>query len=160
MTRKCSYLIGQDVLPASSLLYTEATFLNELNNLTINGIKSAEAKKLIYGYAQEHKKITLKRCLKLLQGQGILPPDCGTEVFGGTDGDFKNSLSTYNDLAFLGDKRETHSEMCEEIITWITLISDKNRLERRIRNKYGRILSDTEIKRFRSRNYTKWGRLS
>lgn len=160
MTRKCSYLIGQDVLPASSLLYTEATFLNELNNLTINGIKSAEAKKLIYGYAQEHKKITLKRCLKLLQGQGILPPDCGTEVFGGTDGDFKNSLSTYNDLAFLGDKRETHSEMCEEIITWITLISDKNRLERRIRNKYGKILSDDEIKRFKSLNYTKWGRLS
>lgn len=160
MTRKCSYLIGQDVLPASSLLYTEATFLNELNNLTINGIKSAEAKKLIYGYAQEHKKITLKRCLKLLQGQGILPPDCGTEVFGGTDGDFKNSLSTYNDLAFLGDKRETHSEMCEEIITWITLISDKNRLERRIRNKYGRILSDNEIKKFKSLNYTKWGRLS
>ncbi len=160
MTRKCSYLIGQDVLPASSLFYTEATFLNELNNLTINGIKSAEAKKLIYGYAQEHKKITLKRCLKLLQGQGILPPDCGTEVFGGTDGDFKNSLSTYNDLAFLGDKRETHSEMCEEIITWITLISDKNRLERRIRNKYGKILSDDEIKRFKSLNYTKWGRLS
>lgn len=160
MTRKCSYLIGQDVLPASSLLYTEATFLNELNNLTINGIKSAEAKKLIYGYAQEHKKITLKRCLKLLQGQGILPPDCGTEVFGGTDGDFKNSLSTYNDLAFLGDKRETHSEMCEEIITWITLISDKNRLERRIRNKYGKILSDDEIKKFKSLNYTKWGRLS
>ena len=160
MTRKCSYLIGQDVLPASSLLYTEATFLNELNNLTINGIKSAEAKKLIYGYAQEHKKITLKSCLKLLQVKGILPSDCGTEVFGGTDGDFKNSLSTYNDLAFLGDKRETHSEMCEEIITWITLISDKNRLERRIRNKYGRILSDNEIKRFKSLNYTKWGRLS
>ena len=160
MTRKCSYLIGQDVLPASSLLYTEATFLNELNNLTINGIKSAEAKKLIYGYAQEHKKITLKSCLKLLQGKGILPSDCGTEVFGGTDGDFKNSLSTYNDLAFLGDKRETHSEMCEEIITWITLISDKNRLERRIRNKYGKILSDDEIKKFKSLNYTKWGRLS
>ena len=160
MTRKCSYLIGQDVLPASSLLYTEATFLNELNNLTINGIKSAEAKKLIYGYAQEHKKITLKSCLKLLQGQGVLPPDCGTEVFGGTDGDFKNSLSTYNDLVFLGDKRETHSEMCEEIITWITLISDKNRLERRIRNKYGKILSDNEIKKFKSLNYTKWGRLS
>lgn len=160
MTRKCSYLIGQDVLPASSLLYTEVTFLNELNNLTINGIKSAEAKKLIYGYAQEHKKITLKSCLKLLRGKGILPSDCGTEVFGGTDGDFKNSLSTYNDLAFLGDKRETHSEMCEEIITWITLISDKNRLERRIRNKYGKILSDDEIKRFKSLNYTKWGRLS
>ena len=160
MTRKCSYLIGQDVLPASSLLYTEATFLNELNNLTINGVKDAEAKKLIYRYAQEHKKVTLKSCLKLLRGKGILPSDCGTEVFGGTDGDFKNSLSTYNDLAFLGDKRETHSEMCEEIITWITLISDKNRLERRIRNKYGRILSDNEIKRFKSLNYTKWGRLS
>lgn len=31
MTNKCTYLIGEDVLPASSLLYSQFTFLNELN---------------------------------------------------------------------------------------------------------------------------------
>lgn len=42
MTNKCTYLVGQDVLPANSLLYSEYVFLNELNNLRINGEKTTK----------------------------------------------------------------------------------------------------------------------
>ena len=161
MTNKCTYLAGEDVLPASSLLYSEFTFLNELNNLKINGEKNERARRLIYGYAKEHKKVTLKACLKLLIQEGVLEPNSrAEEVFSGIDGDFKTSLSSWCDLRFLGDKRDTRREMCEEIIVWITLLSDKDRLEQRIRSKYGKDLSEEEIKRFKGLNYTKWGRLS
>lgn len=161
MTNKCTYLVGEDVLPACSLLYSEFTFLNELNNLRINGEKDAEAKALIYEYAKTHKRITLKNIVSLLVRHGKLPVGSkAEEVLSGTDGDFKTSLAPWVDLRFLGDRLYTHREMCEEIILWITLISDKNRLEKRIRGKYGKILDETEIKRLKNLNYTQWGRLS
>lgn len=50
--------------------------------------------------------------------------------------------------------------MCEEIISWITVISDKERLVKIIKDKYGTVLSDEEIKGLKALNYTKWGRLS
>lgn len=37
MTNKCTYLVGEDVLPKNSLLYTKFMVLNELNNLRITG---------------------------------------------------------------------------------------------------------------------------
>ncbi len=160
MTNKCTYLSDRDVLPASSLLYSEFTFLNELNNLRINGQKNDEARRLIYEYAKEHKKVTVKNCLALLIRNGILPAGSTAEVFGGIDGDFKNSLAPWYDLRFLGDLVNTRMEMCEEIICWITLISDKDRLEKRIRRKYGNVLTEEQIKRLKGLNYSKWGRLS
>lgn len=160
MTNKCTYLSDQDVLPASSLLYSEFTFLNELNNLRINGVQNDEARKLIYQYAKEHKKVSLKNCLSLLVRCGILPQGSTVDVFSGIDGDFKMSLSPWYDLRFLGELVDTRREMCEEIICWITLLSDKDRLEKRIRKKYGSILTEEQIKRLKGLNYTKWGRLS
>lgn len=37
MTNKCTYLLGEDVLPKNSLLYQKFMVLNELNNLKIRG---------------------------------------------------------------------------------------------------------------------------
>ena len=39
MTNKCTYLVGEDVLPKNSLLYSKYMVLNELNNLRIRGNK-------------------------------------------------------------------------------------------------------------------------
>ena len=160
MTNKCTYLTGQDVLPANSLLYSEFTFLNELNNLRVNGVKEDRVRKMLYDYAKQHKKLTVKQALSLLIQRGILPADSGTEVFSGLDGDFKTALTPWYDLRFLGEKLETQREMCEKLILWITLISDKDRLEKRIRREYGKCLTEEEIKRLKGLNYTKWGRLS
>lgn len=162
MTNKCTYLPTEDVLPASSLLYSEFAFLNELNNLRINGEKDARARQLIYEYALTHKKVTLKKCLDLLIRNGLVAAESKVQdVFSGlADEEFHTSLAPFVDLQFLGDRLYTHREMCEEIILWITLLSDKNRLEKRIRDKYGKILSEAEIKRLKGLHYTKWGRLS
>ena len=42
----------------------------------------------------------------------------------------------------------------------LTVISDKERLVKIIKDKYGTVLSDEEIKGLKALNYTKWGRLS
>ncbi|MCD8294802.1 MAG: type II CRISPR RNA-guided endonuclease Cas9 [Clostridia bacterium] len=160
MKSSCSYLPDQEVLPAASFLYSEYAFLNELNNLKINGVKDEKVRQFIYEYAKTHKKVTLGACCKAMIARGILPKGTKKEQFTGIDEDFKNSLASYNDFVFLGSRRDTHPEMCEDIIKWITVISDKTRLISRIKENYGRMLSDDEIKRLSKLNYTKWGRLS
>ena len=39
MRNKCTYLRGANVIPKNSLLYSEFTLLNELNNIKCNGEK-------------------------------------------------------------------------------------------------------------------------
>lgn len=161
MTNKCTYLTEEDVLPASSFLYCEFTLLNELNNLKVNGEKRQDVKEILFSLAKREKKLALKKCLAELIRFGKLPNDATTEVFSGTDGDLKGSLSSYIDFKrIIGDKADLYPEMCEEIILWITIISDKSRLSKMINEKYGGVLSPSEIKSIKSLNYTKWGRLS
>ncbi len=163
MTNKCTYLIGEDVLPACSLLYSEFAFLNELNNLKINGQFLPEAKRLIYEYAKENKKVTLSKCLTLLKARGLVEKDAKKEdVFSGIDGDFKNGLASYVTFKeILGEKVDLNREVCEQIIERITLMSsDKNRLEQTLKAKFGKFLTDEEIKRIKGLNYAKWGRFS
>lgn len=162
MTNFCSYLTGEKVLPAASFLYSEFVLLNELNNLKVNGEKNPRAKEILYELAKREKKLTLKKCRDELVKEGVLPKDSkAQEVFSGTDGDFKSSLSSYIDFKrIIGDKADEYPDMCEQIILWITIISDKKRLEKLIREKYSEFLGEDEIKQIKSLNYTKWGRLS
>ncbi|MCD8286526.1 MAG: type II CRISPR RNA-guided endonuclease Cas9 [Clostridia bacterium] len=164
MTSKCSYLPDQDVLPAASFLYSEYKFLDELNNLRLNGVKDEGIRQFIYEYAKTHRKVSLGACCKAMIACGLLPEGTKREQFSGIDiyeeKDFRTSLASYNDFAFLGEKRDSHPEMCEDIIRWITVISDKTRLACRIRENYGKILSEAEISRLASLKYNGWGRLS
>ncbi len=162
MTVKCTYLKTEDVLPKSSLLYSDFAFLNELNNLTIYGKKDNRARLLIYDYAKKHKKVTLKACLRLLIREGIVPSDANEkEIFGGIDGDFKNSLASYctfNEL--LGGNVEKEWKMCEEIIKLVTIISDKDRLIKRVKERFGKKLNESQLNKIKGLNYTAWGKLS
>lgn len=162
MTNKCTYLVGEDVLPACSLLWSEFLLLNELNSLKINGERSLTAKKVLFDYAKNEKKLTLKKCLAELKRKGLVSEDSkANEVFSGSDGDLKSSLSSYIDMKrIMGDLVDENREMCEEIIKWITIVSDKNRLEKMIKQKYGHILSLDMIKSLKGLNYAKWGRFS
>ncbi len=162
MTNKCTYLVGEDVLPQSSLLYSEFVFLNELNNLKVNGEKIPQAKQIILNYAKTHKKVTRKKCVEELVKAGLISREEKTDnIISGIDGDFTSSLSSYIDFKnVVGDLVDTNSQMCEEIILWITIISDKNRLQKLIKTKYGKLLTDEQILRLKGLNYNKWGRLS
>lgn len=133
-----------------------------MNNLKVNGTKDLRVKNILFDFAKTKKKLTLKKCCEQLVKNGLLPEGSkARDVFSGTDGDFKNSLSSYIDFKkIIGDKADLYRDMCEEIISWITVISDKERLVKIIKDKYGTVLSDEEIKGLKALNYTKWGRLS
>lgn len=54
----------------------------------------------------------------------------------------------------------SNREMCENIILWITTISDKDRLAECIEKNYGKLILDSTIKRLKDFNYSQWGKFS
>ena len=159
MTNKCQYLIGEDVLPKASLAYSEFDFLNQLNNLSYGGKRlDKKAREIIYDYAQHNKKITIAKIGKLLEINGLIEKGSGKkENFGGYDNDFKASLSSWIFMReVFGDK--FNLEMCEKIILWFTVMSDKNRIADRIKREYD--IDEDTIKKLKQFNCSGWGRLS
>lgn len=160
MTNKCTYLVGADVLAKNSLLYSEFTVLNELNNLKINGEDiSVELKKLIFNELfKKNKKITEKKLKSFLESRGILS---SADEVTGIDGDFKNSLASYIDFKAIFGNVEDKEKMIEEIIKWIVLFGDEKKiLKSRIKKSYENEISEEELKRIMTLKYSGWGRLS
>ena len=163
MTNQCTYLQNETVLPKYSLLYSEYTVLNELNNVRIRGEKiSVELKQQIYNdLFKTYKQVTGKKLLDYLNSHGY---DLAKEDLSGFDGNFKASLTSYLTLKNIFKKDlDTYSmqQMVEDIILWITLYSDDTKmLKRVIRQHYGERLSEEEIKAVSRLKFQGWGRLS
>lgn len=162
LTNKCTYLLGEDVLPKSSLLYSEFMLLNELNNVRIDG-KPLETKvkaHLIEAvFKQDHKKMTKNRIEQFLKDNGYISNPHKPEITG-LDGEIKNDLTSYRDMVrILGDGFD--ASMAEEIITDITIFGEsKKMLRETLRNKFSSRLDDEVIKKFAKLRYRDWGRLS
>ncbi len=154
LTSKCTYLYKEDVIPKNSLLYSSFMVLNELNNLKLDGEKtSVELKQAIYNDLFKNKnKVSQSALKKYLKSNGY--PD--VEI-SGIDGDFKSNLKSYIDFKNinLGESEK------EEIIKAITIFGDDRKLlKKRIVNKYGKKLSNDEIKSICKLKYAGWSRLS
>lgn len=159
MTNKCSYLIGEDVLPKESLLYAKFNVLNELNNLRIDGeLVSVEIKQLIYNQVfQKYQHVTGKKLKDFLLHNGIISK--GQEL-SGFDQNFKSSLKAYHDFKQIVGAGVLTQNQQEDIVRDITLFGDSQpMLRKRLRRKYP-ALSDKQVQQLASRKYTGWGRLS
>ena len=160
MTNKCTYVVGEDVLPKDSLLYSKFTLLNELNNVCVNGERlPADLKQHIYRELfMYRKKVTAKAFRDFLVNNGYIDE---STILSGFDGDFKNSLGSYYDFEKVIGTRVNNTEMVENIIKWIVLFGEsKDLLKNRIEKYYGQTLSEMEIKKILQLKYAGWGRLS
>lgn len=160
MTNKCSYLIGEDVLPKQSLLYSEFAFLNELNNVTYKGNRlDKSAREAILNYAKENKeKITRKKIGKILENNGLIEKGEGKEEnFAGIEKEIKSNFSSYIFLKrVLGDDFDV--DMCEDIIKYFTIMGDSSRAIECIKREHK--LNDEVAKRLKDWSCSGWGRLS
>ena len=162
LTNKCTYLLGEDVLPKSSLLYSKFMLLNELNNVRIDG-KPLETKvkaHLIKAvFKQDHKKMTKNRIEQFLKDNGYISKTHKHEITG-LDGEIKNDLASYRDMVrILGTNFDV--SMAEDIIADITIFGEsKKMLRETLRNKFSSRLDDEAIKKLSKLRYRDWGRLS
>ena len=100
MTNKCTYLVGEDVLPKHALLYEEFNVLNELNNIKIGANKmNVELKKdIIENLFKKKKKVTGKNLREYLKCEGLINDD---EEITGFDINFKSSAKFISFAIFL-----------------------------------------------------------
>ncbi|MDO5097042.1 MAG: type II CRISPR RNA-guided endonuclease Cas9, partial [Peptostreptococcaceae bacterium] len=163
MTNKCTYLIGKDVLPKDSLLYSEFMMLNELNNLRIDGQKPDNnlKKKIIQDLFLKHQKVTQKKLKDYLWKEGC-KSSRNSEITG-IDGDFKSSLASHIQFRKILDKEQfsdSEKEMIDNIIADILYFGeDRKLLERRIKDRH-KNLSEEQIKAIIKLKFSGWGRLS
>lgn len=162
LTNKCTYLLGEDVLPKSSLLYSEFMLLNELNNVRIDGkpLEKAVKEHLIEAvFKQDHKKMTKNRIEQFLKDNNYIPKKYKPEITG-LDGEIKNDLASYRDMVRILETNFDVS-MAEDIIADITIFGEsKKMLRETLRNKFSSRLDDDAIKKLSKLRYRDWGRLS
>lgn len=161
MTSKDTYIIGEDVLPASSLLYEKFKVLNELNNIKVNKKKlDIEQKQNVYlDLFTTTKNITKKNLANFL--------NCDIEnITGLSDNNkFNASLSSYIELkGVLGNivddysKNEDLERDLERIIEYSTIFEDGNIYKEKLSEISW--LTDEQIEKLSNIHFKGWGRLS
>lgn len=160
MTNKCTYLLGEDVLPKQSLLYTEYAFLNELNIVTFKQNRlDKQARNVLEDFAKNNnRKLTVSLIGKILEKAGLIEKGEGIkDNFAGINGEIKTSFATYRFMkALFGD--DFDEEKCENIIKWFTIMGDATRASQRAQRAYN--LDDETTKKLKSLNCSGWGTLS
>lgn len=162
MTAKCSYLIGEDVLPKNSLTYCEFMARNEINSITVDGQRlPVEVLNDIYDnllvLPEGSSKVTKKKILDYLKRNNYP----GKEI-AGIDNEIKTQLKSYKDFRRIFGKEYVamHKDEIENIIRWITLFADeKQMLRRKIEDAYPNITKD-QLKNICRLKYKDWGTLS
>lgn len=161
LTNKCTYLIGEDVLPKNSLLYSEFTVLNELNNVrigeTMQKLPLRLKEKVMDHLFSCYKHVSRTKFIKYLVSEGIDKKEA--ESISGLDGDFKSSLSSLIDMKhILGN--DFSREDAEKMIQDITIFGgDKKMLKNRLHREFS-YLTPEQLTSLTRLSYDGWGRLS
>lgn len=162
MTNKCTYLLGEDVLPKNSLLYQKFMVLNELNNLKIRGkgISVALKQQIYDDLFCSHTKVTGKKLLTYLRAHE--DSELSSEDLSGFDQNFKASLSAQLDFEkqiFKEDfKKDSVKKIAEDIIRWKTIYGDDNRMvQNMVRQQYPEVFSEEQLKKLTRLHYSGWG---
>lgn len=162
MTNKCTYLLGEDVLPKNSLLYQKFMVLNELNNLKIRGkgISVALKQQIYEDLFSSHTKVTGKKLLTYLRAHE--DSELSSEDLSGFDQNFKASLSAQLDFEkqiFKEDfKKDSVKKIAEDIIRWKTIYGDDNRMvQNMVRQQYPEVFSEEQLKKLNRLHYSGWG---
>lgn len=162
MTTKDTYLFGEDVLPAESMIYEKFVVLNELNNLKINGRHlSLKDKQDIYNDLFKQQKTV---SIKALQNYYVTKKKAATApTVGGLayPKKFLSSLSTYIDFKNMFGERVNDpqfQEDLEQIVEWSTIFEDRGIFKAKLQALGW--LSEKQIQQLVAKRYKGWGRLS
>jgi len=162
MTNKCSYLVGEDVLPKESLLYSEFMIRNQINNLKLDGTRlNADLCNEIFEHLfvapEGNRKVTKKVIENHLKKNNIIG-----ELSGFSDDEIKGTLRALKDFRhiFGAEYIEEHKDEIENIIKWITVLPGaEDMLGQKIKSEYPTITAE-QLKKIKKLHYSNWGRLS
>lgn len=162
MTTKDTYLFGEDVLPAESMIYEKFVVLNELNNLKINGrhLSLKDMQDIYNDLFKQQKTVSIKA----LQNYYVTKKKAATAPTVGGLADpkkFLSSLSTYIDFKNMFGERVNDpqfQENLEQIVEWSTIFEDRGIFKAKLQALGW--LSEKQIQQLVAKRYKGWGRLS
>ena len=160
MTNRCTYLIGADVLPINSLLYSKFTVLNIINKLKVNDVQiDVDTKQKIY-----NKLCFTKANITIKDIKNFLLSECQinkNDTLSGIDADLKLSLKPYLDFFRILTEQLFDEEKIEASIKTIVLFGgEKKIIKQRIQAIWGNLISPEQLSAICRLNYSGWGRLS
>lgn len=171
LTNKCTYLLGEDVLPKNSLLYTEYMVLNELNNVRLGEDRrrlTEEQRDILWKELfLRHKKVTGRRFEEFLKKKGWLSKEKkdfdtdGKAIIRGLDGDFKASLGPWIDMdnLFRGGKKPDRAVL-EKLIQDLAVFGYDRKMLAHVLREDAPQLTTAQVKALMKLGYSGWGRFS
>lgn len=171
LTNKCTYLLGEDVLPKNSLLYTEYMVLNELNNVRLGEDRrrfTEEQRDILWKELfLRHKKVTGRRFEEFLRKKGWLSKEKkdfdtdGKAIIRGIDGDFKASLGPWIDMdnLFRGGEKPDRAVL-EKLIQDLAVFGYDRKMLAHVLREDAPQLTAAQVKALMKLGYSGWGRFS
>lgn len=171
LTNKCTYLLGEDVLPKNSLLYTEYMVLNELNNVRLGEDRrrlTEEQRDILWKELfLRHKKVTGRRFEEFLKKKGWLSKEKkdfdtdGKAIIRGLDGDFKASLGPWIDMdnLFRGGEKPDRAVL-EKLIQDLAVFGYDRKMLAHVLREDAPQLTTAQVKALMKLGYSGWGRFS
>lgn len=157
-----TYLIGEDVLPARSLIYQRFMVLNELNNMRVEDQQLApRQKQRLYNQVfKQHQHVSVKNIQQNLMDAGEYRE--APKITGLADPKgFNSSLSTYHDFKKILPEAiaDEHKRAdIEKIILWSTTFEDSAIFKQKLEEVAW--LTDAQRKQLSGLRYRGWGQLS
>lgn len=161
LTKSCMYLIGEPVMPKSSLKYEEFILRDQLNTLHVNGHRfSEEEKEKVFDFLHSRAKTDLPQLKEYLEKLTGIKAD--EIVFSGLSE--KHEFNSASFAFFERFKAKFHKEIserdAEEIILLSTIYTkEKDDLRKYIRKEYPSF-SKNEVNFLLGLNCTKWATVS
>ncbi|MGL5041506.1 MAG: type II CRISPR RNA-guided endonuclease Cas9 [Culicoidibacterales bacterium] len=170
MVGGCTLLLQEQAMPKLSLTYQLFEVLNELNVTRLDEYRVNRAvRDVLLGVFLTTKNVTNVVAQKGLKAKGINGMLSGNQKEKG----FATSLSSWHDMArifgafdidkIFGEvvdlKEAERFLMCEDIIKWCTIFSEKEMLVERILSRYPAVREE-QLQQITKLSYSGWGRLS
>ncbi|MEG0771083.1 MAG: type II CRISPR RNA-guided endonuclease Cas9, partial [Clostridia bacterium] len=165
MTNKCTYLVGENVIPKNSILYSKFVLLNQINNIKINDQKMGIVLKQelfndLFLNIDVPKKITVKGIKAYLISKNFIDKKSDV-IISGIDVEIKGSMKPYLDFKKIFGDNMPNEEIIEEAIKKITVLgSAGNTLKNAINDTFNGIATKEQIEKITRLSYSGWGRFS
>ena len=167
MISHCTYLLEEYAMANNSILYSKYKVMNELKQIKVNDRKiELDFQKTILKdfFMKTSGSITEKKFKNYLISSSQYNMNQGDIRITGysSENKFANNMQSYID--FFGENgifknTDYNEEDADQIIEWITIFEDKDILEKKVKDNYGK-LTENQIQKIIKKKYTGWGNLS